>query len=76
MQIYYMNDESQNITVRVLHGLSKLGDGSLDEEFFTLEPQCAKLFTVRAPEGFIPYLKRWNSRLVLLTHVDPSLLLP
>jgi hypothetical protein len=65
MKIYYLNDETDDLRVRVLHGI--LPNGECDDEYFTLRPHEGRMFSVRAPEGAAPYMKRWDYRLILLT---------
>ena len=73
MKIYYFNDEKQTVTVQVNGQLrpsefNPHGEPSI--EFFNLQPQEARTFIIDAPEGTIPYVKRWENRMVLLSYVD------
>jgi hypothetical protein len=73
MEIYYLNDEKTPITIQV-NGQPKphpeMPYGEANNEFFTLQPAEGRLFYVDAPEGSIPYVKRWTSpHLVLLTYL-------
>lgn len=73
MKLYYFNDEKSTVTVQVNGQLrpsefNPYGEPSI--EFFTLQPQEARTFFIDAPEGSIPYVKRWENRMVLLSYVD------
>jgi hypothetical protein len=73
MKIYYFNDEKQPVTIQVNGQLrpsatNKYGDPQI--EYFTLKPLEARVFDVDAPEGSIPYVKRWESRMVLLSYLQ------
>lgn len=73
MKVYYYNDEKQNVTVQVNGQLRPSPTNPYGEptiEYFVLKPNESKLFYVDAPEGSIPYLKRWENRHVLLTYQD------
>ena len=67
-----MNDENKPITVQVNGQLrpsltNPYGEPSI--EYFILKPQESKVFEIDAPEGSIPYLKRWETRQILLTYL-------
>jgi hypothetical protein len=73
MKIYYFNDEKQPVTIQVNGQLrppsiNKYGDPQI--EYFTLKPLEARVFEVDAPEGAIPYVKRWENRFVLLSYLQ------
>lgn len=75
MEIYYFNDEQKPVTVQVNGQVrpdpnNKYGSPTID--YFTLQPQQGKLFFVDAPEGSIPWVKRWETRVVLLTYLGPE----
>ncbi len=70
MKIYYMNDE--NIPVVVQVNAQPNSDPTKWDHvtYVTLQPTEAKLFEFAAPEGSIPYIKKWNRRnQVLLTYI-------
>jgi hypothetical protein len=67
MEIFYLNDEHQPVTIQVNNKL--MSDGNLCIDYFTLQPQEGKLFNIDAPAGSIPYVKRWETRIVLLTYL-------
>lgn len=73
MEIYYMNDEKTAIQVQVNGQLqpsptNPFGEPSI--EYFELQPAEGRLFYIDAPEGSIPYVKRWTSpHLILLTYL-------
>ncbi len=74
MKIYYMNDRKIPVTVQVNGQLrpsptNPYGVPTID--YSTLKPQEGKLFDVDAPEGAIPWVKSWES-CVLLTYVRPE----
>jgi hypothetical protein len=73
MKIYYFNDEKQPVTIQVNGQLrpsstNKHGDPQI--EYFILDPLEARVFNVDAPEGSIPYVKRWENRFVLLSYLQ------
>ncbi len=65
MKIYYLNDESLPVQIRLI---AKNGDNT----FVTLQPQEGKVFEIEAPESALPYVKRWDNRTVLLSYIDAS----
>ena len=77
MNIYYFNDETRQITVQVngqLNTSDLSSHGELDVQYFLLLPSQGRMFTVNAPLGTIPFVKKWN-QVVLLSYADPDLLL-
>ena len=75
MKIYYMNDENQVVTIQVNGQLrpsptNPYGEPTID--VFRLKPQEGRMFEVDAPEGAIPWIKRWETRVVLLTYLLPE----
>jgi len=73
MKVYYMNDEKETVLVQVNGQLrpsnvNPYGEPSV--EYFSLQPQESRIFDIDAPEGSIPYVKRWESRHVLLTYLS------
>lgn len=75
MKVYYYNDEKQPVVVQVNGQLrpspmNPRGMPSID--YTTLKPQEGKLFDIDAPEGAIPWIKRWETRAVLLSYVQPE----
>jgi len=73
MKIYYLNDESRSVTVQV-NGQLRPSDvnpyGEPSVEYFTLKPQEGRVFEVDAPEGAIPWVKKWNTPMVLLSYLQ------
>lgn len=72
MNIYYLNDEKHVVTIQVNGQLrpsptNPYGEPTID--VFRLQPQEGKMFFVDAPEGAIPWIKRWETRVVLLTYI-------
>lgn len=77
MNIYYVNDEYEPVIVRVQHHFVFDPNNPLAEpkhEYITLQPQESRLFQYSAPEGSIPYVKRWENRIVLLSYLTPEAL--
>lgn len=76
MQIYYMNDEKKEIVVQVNGQLKPSPRNTYGEptiEYFKLQPTESKVFFVDAPEGSIPYVKKWEN-VVLLTYLPVDVL--
>lgn len=73
MKIFYMNDENIPVVVQVnaQHNPDplKFGDHITYE---TLQPSEGKVFEFTAPEGSIPYVKKWNRRNQVLLSYMPS----
>lgn len=68
IDIYYLNDETREITVQL---------GGSDGTFYEkLKPQEGRLFTIRAPRGAIPWIKKWDYAVVLLSSCMPENLPP
>jgi hypothetical protein len=77
MKIYYLNDEHKTVTIQVNHQLQPSPTNPYGEpkiEYFRLEPQQSKMFEIDAPEGAIPYVKRWENRIVLLSYLPAEAL--
>lgn len=73
MKIFYMNDENQNVTVQTVGQLKASPTNPHGEptiEYFQLKPQEGRLFEIDSPEGSIPWVKRWENRIVLLSYVS------
>lgn len=68
MKIFYFNDEDRIITVQL--------NTSDITGYETLQPHTGKLFTIDAPEGAIPWIKKWNYPVVLLSSCMPESLPP
>jgi len=72
IEVYYMNDRDIPVTVEVQHktlqdeyGIYKFRMG----EVTIMQPKQAKLFKVEAPYGTTPFVKTWESK-VLISYVD------
>lgn len=68
MNIYYMNDENKQMVVQINGQLRPSSANQLGEptiEYVTLNPQEGRVFFVDAPEGSVPYVKRWDSKVLL-----------
>lgn len=62
MKIFYMNDETKPILVRIQ-----------GKDPVTLQPQQSRTFQFDAPEGAVPFVKRWDNHIVLLSYTtDPK----
>jgi hypothetical protein len=68
MDIYYLNDETRAITVQL--------NGSEGTFYETLQPQEGRLFSIRARPGSIPWIKKWDYAVVLLSYCMPEDLPP
>lgn len=66
MKIYYFNDESQSVTIRLIGPVPEVAN-----TFITLAPQEGKEFEIAAPERAIPFVKRWDNRTILLSYMVP-----
>lgn len=69
--IYYMNDEQRPITVQVNHLFWFDPNNPFkqpDVEYYTLQPCESKIFKIEAPEGSIPYVKKWPNQVLLTYH--------
>lgn len=64
MNIYYLNDESTSVTIRLI-----ARDVDATNIFVELKPQEGRIFTIDAPEGSIPFVKRWDNRTILLSYM-------
>lgn len=62
MKIYYFNDETESVTIRIVHREGR-------NEVFHLPRQTGDVFEVYAPEGAVLYVKRWENRVVMLSYV-------
>ena len=62
MKIYYMNDENTTVQVRVI-------DDKGENTHHSLGPHSGQEFEFNAPEGAIPYVKRWSNRTVMLSYM-------
>ncbi len=62
MKIFYFNDDKVDVTVRVI-------DVKGNNTLTTLSPLKAQTFEFDAPEGAVPYVKRWSNNIVLLSYI-------
>ena len=67
MKIYYVNDESVPVTIRLIGPAPECVN-----TYTTLRPQEGRMFEFDAPEGAVPYVKRWNNNIVLLSYIDAA----
>lgn len=65
MKIYYLNDETAPVTIRLIGPAPEVAN-----TFVTLAPQEGREFEVDAPEGAIPFVKRWDNRTILLSYIQ------
>lgn len=70
MNIYYLNDEKREVTVRVLDTAYDPITGTGDS-FTKLAPCEGRMFTVHLPAGAIPYIKKWPA-LIMISYVYPA----
>jgi hypothetical protein len=61
MKIVYLNDETSSVCVRVI--------GQTINTTETVNPQQIRVFELDAPEGAVPYVKRWDNHIVLLSYM-------
>jgi hypothetical protein len=73
MKVYYFNDEKIPITIQVNSCSSK----GYSTDYVRLKPLEGKVIEFDAPEGSIPYIKRWETRQILVSYLraDSELLL-
>ena len=66
-----MNDESKTIRVKVMGMNQDIYEVSIEE----LKPHTSKVFTFDAPNNSIPFVKKWDYDMVLISYcADVSLL--
>mgnify|MGYP003334334978 CR=1 FL=1 len=66
MKIYYLNDESAPITIRLIGALPECKN-----TYVQLQPQEGRTFEIAgAKPDSIPFVKRWDNRTVLLSYMD------
>lgn len=68
LHIFYMNDEQRVISVQVNHSFFFDPNDPFKQpkiEYFKLQPAEAKVFKIEAPEGSIPYVKKWQNHVLL-----------
>lgn len=66
-----MNDEWHPITVQINHLFWFDPNDPFkkpDIEYHTLQPCESKVFKIEAPEGAIPYVKKWSNQVLLTYH--------
>lgn len=72
LYIYYLNDEQRPMSVQIHHQFFFDPNNPMKQpniEYTTLQSCEARLFKVEAPEGSIPYLKKWNNA-VMISYYD------
>jgi len=69
MKVYYMNDEKVPVTVQV-NGKPKNTPEWDHIKYERFQPQEGRVIEFDAPEGSIPYIKRWETRQILITYID------
>jgi hypothetical protein len=68
LYIYYMNDEQKPVTVQINHLFWFDPNNPFkqpDIEYHTLQACEARIFKVEAPENSIPYVKKWQNKVLL-----------
>ena len=65
MKIYYFNDDKVPALIRVVPD-----QGLIDD--ITLLPNTGRFFEFSAPAQSSPFVKRWNTNMVLLTYIMES----
>lgn len=74
MKVYYFNDETAPVTVDVNHKsmMNEYGIYKFKmEEKIVLQPRQGQVFEIDAPVGSIPFVKKWDHR-VMITYIDPD----
>lgn len=62
MKIYYMNDETKPVHIRIP-----------GRDIVILRPQESRIFHFDAPASAVPFVKRWDNNIVLLSYTtEPS----
>lgn len=77
MKIYYLNDEHEPVLVRVNHQFTFDPANPFAQpkhDYVHLAPAESRVFDIDAPEGSIPFVKRWERRVVLLSYILPEAL--
>jgi len=78
MKVYYFNDEKHDIHIQV-QSETRLPDGSLlySSKYVVVSANNGKFIEFDAPEGAIPYIKRWETRQCLIgfLHNETALLM-
>lgn len=64
MDIYYMNDETREVTVQL--------NGSQGTFYEKLKPQEGRLFSLEVPDGAIPFIKKWDYPVIALSFCMPE----
>ena len=68
IDIYYINDETREVTVQL-----NSSEGTFYEK---LKPQEGRLFSIRAPKDSVPWIKKWDYPVVLLSYCKRANLPP
>lgn len=66
MKIYYLNDESKPVMIRLIGKAPNYHENT----YVTLQPQEGRLFEIESTEGQVPFVKRWDNRTILLSSMD------
>jgi hypothetical protein len=70
MKVYYFNDEKVPVHIKVQSVPTGEGPTYNDNiKYNLLEPQEGRMFEMTVPEGSIPYIKRWENRIVLISYL-------
>lgn len=75
MQVYYMNDEKEEITVKIMDDTFDPTYTKSDNShtYHRLKPCEARVFDIVCPEGSVLYVKKWIG-MVMLSYLDQSAL--
>jgi len=73
MKVYYFNDESVPVTIQTI-SIPELNSNNPyplpDVKYEVLNPAQGKVFEFEAPDGTIPFIKRWNRHnMVLISYI-------
>lgn len=69
--IYYLNDERASVLVQINHSFFFDPNDPAKQpniEYVTLEACEGRLFKIEAPQGSIPYVKKWPNKILLSYH--------
>ena len=72
MKLFYLNDEPNEISVKIMDTRynPSTGDG---DYFFRLKPAEGQLFEVLLPDNSIPYIKKWKGIVMISYILVPNL---
>ena len=66
MKVYYFNDERKDIVIQVQ-------SQTVQSEYITVPAGQGKILELDAPEGSIPFVKRWETRQCLVSYLPKKI---